>query len=119
MRIVLLAASVLVLSASAALAADDVMANFYGNTAIGTGGMADTKTYYRPDHTFETKVMTYDLKGTWAIDATGQLCRTYESPPPGVTNPLCVPIAPHKVGDSWTVQMNGQTRTVTLVKGIQ
>jgi hypothetical protein len=119
MRIALIVASVLALSVSAALAADDVMANFYGNTVVATGGMADSKTYYRADHTFETKIATYDLKGTWAIDATGQLCRTYETPPPGMPNPLCVPIASHKVGDTWTVQMNGQTRNVTLVQGIQ
>ena len=38
MRPFLLAASLAVLSAGSALAADDVMAPYYGNTVIATGG---------------------------------------------------------------------------------
>jgi hypothetical protein len=56
-----------------------------------------------------------DLKGTWALDDKGQLCRTYETPPPGVTNPLCTPWTAHKVGDTWTLG----DRSITLVQGIQ
>ena len=99
------------------VASDDVMAGFYGNTAVATGGMADTHTAYSPDHTFVMKVPSFgvEFKGTWVVDASSTLCRTFESPPPGVTNPLCSPIAAHKVGDTWSIE----GRTVTLVKGIQ
>lgn len=96
------------------------MAGYYGNTTISTGGMAETHSIYNPDHTFVMKVPTFGLefKGTWAITG-GMLCRTFESPPPGVTNPLCTAIEPHKVGDTWTVTTGSETRTVTLVQGVQ
>ena len=120
----LIAASALALCAVPAFAADDVMAGFYGNTAVVTGGMVESHTHYRADHTFDVTAsamgQNYVFKGTWAIDAKGQLCRTYADPaPPNSPNPLCTPIDPHKVGDSWTVTMNGNTRTVTLKSGVQ
>jgi hypothetical protein len=120
MRAFVLAAALVALSVSAAFAGDDPMAGFYGNTAVATGGMADTHTYYNADHTFTLKAPAFNMewKGTWKVDG-GTLCRTYETPPPGVTNPLCTPVAAHKVGDTWTMTANGQSRTVTLVKGIQ
>jgi len=101
-------------------AEDDVMAGFYGNTAVGTGGRVDTHTAYFPDHTFDTKVpaLGLEFKGTWKLTGA-TLCRLYETPPPDVPNPFCTPIEAHKVGDTWTVTLNGQSRTITLVKGIQ
>jgi hypothetical protein len=62
---------------------------------------------------------SFNDKGTWKIDDKGQLCRTYEAPPPGMPNPLCIPAASHKVGESWTVTVNGSTRLMTLKAGIQ
>lgn len=102
----------------AAGAADDVMANFYGNTVVGTGGLAETHTYFKPDHTFEMKAPAFGVAfaGTWSLEGD-KLCRTFETLPPGVTNPLCSPIAAHKIGDVWTVDMNDQTITLTLVEG--
>lgn len=99
---------------------DDLMAGYYGNTAISTGGRAELHTIYSPDHTFVMKVPAYGLefKGTWDLNGT-TLCRTYESPPPGVTNPLCTPVEAHKVGDTWSITADGDTRTVTLVQGVQ
>jgi hypothetical protein len=119
MRGILIAVTALIVTTGASFA-DDVMTGFYGNTAIATGGMTDTHTVYSPDHTFVLKVpaMGSEYKGTWQVSG-GNLCRTYQSPPPGVTNPLCTPIEPHKVGDTWTITLGKQTRTVTLVKGIQ
>ncbi len=107
-----------------ALAADDVMANLYGNTVISTGGIADIHTHYRADHSFDMVAsrmgMSRTFKGTWAIDAKGTLCRTFVGDAPRDTaNPLCVPFAPHKVGETWTMQMNGSSRTVTLKAGIE
>jgi hypothetical protein len=125
MRRIIIAASVLALCGTPALAADDAMAGFFGNTAIATGGMADTHTHYRADHTFDVTAhamgMDYKFAGTWKFDEKGQLCRTYADPaPPGLpSNPFCTPFESHKVGDTWTVTMNGSSRTITLKAGIQ
>lgn len=120
MRAIVLAASLLAVSASGALAGDEGMTPFFGNTAIVTGGMADTHTYYNADHTFTLKAPAFGMewKGTWKMDGAN-LCRTYEKPPPGVTNPFCTVFAPHNVGDTWTMTLDGKTRTISLVKGIQ
>ena len=118
MRRFLIAASVLGLSALPAVAADDMMAGYYGNTVVATSPMGESHTWYNADHTFETKLMSYDLKGKWSIDDKGQLCRNYDAPPPGLPNPLCTAWEAHKAGDKWTVTTgNGQTRDISLVKG--
>ena len=124
MRRILIAASVFTLAAIPALAADDIMAGFYGNTAIASGGMIESHTHYRADHTFDVSAtamgQSFDSKGTWQLDDQGQLCRTFETPPPGMTNPNCAPMAAHKVGDTWTVTTpSGATRTITLKAGIE
>lgn len=120
LRTLLLSAGFVACLAGSALADDDVMANFYGNTAIATGGTVDTHATYNADHTFSMRVpsMGLEFKGTWEVKGSN-LCRTYESPPPGITNPYCTPVAARKVGDTWTMTGNGQTRTITLVKGVQ
>jgi opacity protein-like surface antigen len=120
MRSFLLAASLVALSASSAFAADDPMAPYYGNTVIATGGMADTHSNYNADHSFVMNVPSFHMafKGTWKLDGAN-MCRTFDSPPPGTPNPLCTPMQPHKVGDSWTTTVDGKTRGVTLVPGIQ
>jgi hypothetical protein len=114
----------LALGATPALAADDVMASYYGNTVISTGGASEAHSHYRPDRTFDMTGsmmgMSKSFKGTWALDGKGNLCRTFEGDlPPNTTNPLCTPIAAHKLGDTWTIDANGQTRTVTLKAGVQ
>lgn len=117
MRAIILGAAALLASTSLAFA-DDMMAGLYGNTIIAKNAMSEIHMHYKADHTFDgngTSMMgSMALKGTWALDDKGTLCRTYETPPPGVTNPLCTPWTAHKVGDSWT--MNG--RTITLAPGI-
>ena len=123
MRRLLLAAAVSALCAAPALAADDMMAGYYGNTVISTGGVLESHTHYRPDHTFDVTAtamgQSFNGKGTWAIDDKGQLCRTYETPPPGMPNPLCIPAETHKVGDSWTTGEGAMARTVTIKPGVQ
>ena len=124
MRQFLITASIAALCATPALAADDVMANTYGNTVVSTGGMSEVHTHYRADHSFDMvgsmMGMSKTFKGTWALDGKGNLCRTFEGEtPPGTTNPLCTPIAAHKIGETWTMDANGQTRTITLKPGIQ
>ena len=106
--------------ALSASAADDLMAGFYGNTTISKGGMAEVHTAYNADHTFVMNVPAFGMqfKGTWTINGS-TLCRTFQTPPPGQPNPLCTPAEAHKVGDTWTVTVGSDTRTITLVKGIQ
>jgi hypothetical protein len=122
-RTSIVVASVLVLSSAPGLAGDDIMAGYYGNTVVSVGGVLESHTHYRADHTFDVSAtamgQSFNDKGTWAIDDKGQLCRTYESPPPGFPNPLCIPAEAHKVGDSWTVSVNGQTRNMSMKAGIQ
>jgi len=122
MRLILVASAALLLSAPA-LAADDVMAGLYGNTVVGKSAVFESKTHYSADHTFtasySSAMGSMDAKGTWALDANGQLCRTFETPPPGSPNPLCVAWVAHKVGDTWTVTSNGQTVNVSLVAGVE
>lgn len=123
MRSFLLGVSALTLLAVPVLAADDLMAGYYGNTVISSGGMFEAHTHYRADHTFDVSAsgmgQTFNSKGTWSIDAKGQLCRVYDTPPPGMTNPVCLPTEAHKVGDNWTVTMGGNTRNLTMKAGVQ
>ncbi len=122
MRKLLLAAGMSVLFAVPALAADDVMANTYGNTVVSTGTMGESRTHYKADHTFDVTMTgaqgTIVTKGTWTV-ADGKLCRTYEQLAPGMTNPVCTPAESHNVGDTWTVTIGTQVRTGTLKPGIQ
>lgn len=98
----------------------DLMAGYYGNTAISTGGLAEVHIFYNQDHTFVMNVPAYALrfKGTWALNGA-TLCFNYDVPPPGVTNPDCGPIAAHKVGDTWTENADDGQRKLTLVAGVQ
>ncbi len=122
MRLILAASAALLMS-TAAFAGDDVMANYYGNTVVGKTTMFESHTRYSADHTFTASYSaamgSMEAKGTWAIDGSGKLCRTFESPPPGSPNPLCVAWAAHNVGDKWTVTTANGAADVTLVKGIQ
>ncbi|HTT97944.1 MAG TPA: hypothetical protein VMF58_07830 [Rhizomicrobium sp.] len=121
---VILIASIAALCATPAFAGDDVMASTYGNTVVSTGGMSEVHTHYRADRSFDMvgsmMGMSKTFKGTWLLDGKGNLCRTFVGElPPNTTNPLCTPIAAHKIGETWTVDANGSTRTVTLKAGIQ
>jgi hypothetical protein len=119
MRALFMAAA-LALTVPAALAGEGVMAGFYGNTAIASGGLADTYSHFNPDHSFDLKVPAYGLTfgGTWKIDGN-TLCRSFDTPPPGIANPLCTPAEAHKIGDTWVAENNGQKLTVTLVEGVK
>lgn len=117
----LIAAALAVLCATPALAADDIMAGFYGNTAVSTGGVAEIHTHYRADHTFDfvgtMMFMSRTFKGTWALDGKGNICRTFIGElPPDTTNPSCAPIVAHKVGDTW--KSKDGARTITLKAGV-
>jgi hypothetical protein len=113
MRGIAIAAAALAFTVSAAFA-DDIMASRYGNTVIATDPSGvKTKIYYKAGGTFTGATGTTNFTGTWKLDASNNLCLTFAAPPPGATNPTCVPAAAHKVGDTWA------GGTVTLVAGIQ
>ncbi|HEY4113587.1 MAG TPA: hypothetical protein VGM17_05940 [Rhizomicrobium sp.] len=117
MKTILIVAALASAPALASAEDVDVMASRFGNTTIAhTESGHEVHMYYKPDHTFTGKVVDvgFDLKGTWAVNGT-DLCLTYDPAPPTVTNPQCQPIAPHKVGDSWTAG----GRTITIVAGVQ
>ncbi|MBL6854085.1 MAG: hypothetical protein ISS15_07730 [Alphaproteobacteria bacterium] len=126
MRNVLIAASALAFIASPALA-DDVMAGYYGNTVVVSGGMVESHTHYRGDKTFDVTAsamgMDYKFGGTWEIKGD-QICRTFVgSQPPNITNPNCSPLsalASHKVGETWNITTpKGESRTLSLKAGVQ
>lgn len=105
-----------------AFAADDPMADFYGNTIVSSGGSAQIRTHYHADHSFDftgsMMLVHRSFKGTWALDDKGYLCRTYiGSVPPDKPNPDCTPFVPRKLGDSW--KSKDSTYTFTLKPGIQ
>ena len=124
MRRIWLAVSWFACCVAPALAADDIMAGYYGNTVIVTSGIADSHTHYRSDHTFDISAtamfMHYAFKGTWMINDKGEICLAFADPaPPRTSNPYCRPAFAHKAGDVWTVTRNGSNRTMTMKAGIE
>lgn len=125
MRLVILAALFLASSSAAALAGEEVMNNYFGNTVVATSQLGEIRVHYKQDHRFSGKAVgptgSYDLRGTWNIDAQGNLCRNYSTNgaalPPGTPNPYCSPVSAHNVGDTWTVTENGRTAEVKLISG--
>jgi len=122
MRFILAASATLALS-TGAIAADDIMVSYYGNTVIGKSAMGQSRTHYRANHTFDAAFSndqgSMETDGTWALNDKGEICRTYNTPVPGMPNPMCIAWAAHKVGESWQITVNGRTSEVTLVAGIQ
>ena len=114
MRKILIAAAMLAVSSSLAFA-DDVMASRYGNTTVTTDKSGvQTMLYYAADGTFTGKQSGQTFNGTWKLDGA-TICLTFAQPVPGAANPTCLPVAAHKVGDTWTAG----DRTISLVQGIQ
>lgn len=126
MRALLLGAAILIGATSIAMAGDDPMANYYGNTVVTKTQNGESRSHYKKDGTMDAVLSgpmgSITLNGTWKYDdRQGQLCRTYSNVPAMVPiqNPFCSPWEAHKVGDSWTITIRGESRTVTLVQGIQ
>lgn len=122
MRKTIIILAVATLGAAPALAADDVMAGFYGNTVEVTGPSFQATVHYRADHTMDSSGVVsgqaFSTKGTWKIDDKGQICRTYEKAPRTMPNPFCTPAEAHKVGDTWSAKTyDGSPRTITLKAG--
>lgn len=125
MRRFIMAAAFAASSSTAAFAGEEVMANYFGNTVVATSQLGQIRVHYKANHSFSGKAQgptgSYDIRGTWTLDAQGNLCRTYStngaSLPPGTPNPYCAPVSAHNVGDTWTVTENGKTAEVKLVSG--
>jgi hypothetical protein len=119
MRAFVLGLSLVLASSVAALAGEEIMAGYFGNTVVGKSAMGESRVHYRADHTFTGTAKgllgSMALKGTWKFNEQGQFCRTYDTPSPDLPNPLCTEWAAHKVGDSW--EWSG--RTITLLAGEQ
>ena len=126
MKTILIACAAALLMSVPAMAGDEVMSGYFGNTTISTGGMMspEIRTHYRADHTFDLTGsmagMSQSFKGTWAMKGD-QLCRTFVGDmPPNTTNPVCTAMTAHKVGDAWSVTSpDGKTRDIKLVAGVQ
>ena len=123
MRALGIAALVLALVPVAASAADDPLATAYGNTmVIVDNDGVESHLYYNANHTFKGRVPSadYDYKGTWKMDDSGTICRTYSETIPGVPNPDCdaEPATSHNIGDGWTSTSRGKTYTITIKPGI-
>jgi len=125
MRYALLAVGLMLGTSAQALAGEEVMASYFGNTVIATSQVGELRVHYKPDHSFsgraEGPAGKYDIKGTWKLDGQN-LCRNYSTTgadlPPGTPNPYCAPVTAHKVGDTWTVTgQDGRTAQVKLVEG--
>ena len=123
-KIILTTIASIMFSTTIVLAGGDIMASRYGNTTISTDAKGvQTKVYYNADHTFTFKSGDRQGKGTWKVDYVSYnatLCLSFEgTPPAGMTNPFCVPVEPHEVGNKWTVGDGDNKRSLSLEKGIQ
>lgn len=113
---------------SLASAGDEVMANYFGNTVVVSSGSHATYIHYKPDHTFDTRATTFlgdfNIKGTWQIDDKENLCRVIDEnslpfPVPGASKPVCVPWKIRNVGETWTIDVNGQAAQFSLEAGLK
>src|SRR5207244_2905507 len=83
MRVLVLSSS-LVLAVTAVFAANEPMANYYGNTVILETAHSEQLAHYRADGTVDVTMFSEccgspKVTGTWKIDNKGQLCRAYIS----------------------------------------
>lgn len=107
---------------------DDIMANYFGNTVVVSAGHGESHVHYRPDHTFDSKATTwlgdFEFKGTWQIDDKGNLCRVIDPkslpfPVPGSSKAACFLWKAHNIGETWTVDVNGQSAQFSLQAGLK
>jgi hypothetical protein len=117
MRLAVLLVSLAFAAPALADDAADPMAGVIGNTIVVVDAKGiESHTHYYADHTFDgvAPAFDYHYKGTWTL-TDGQLCSTFDPPPPGVVNPRCNPAGTLHVGDSWTSPDGGKGQ---LVAGI-
>ncbi|HEX2591153.1 MAG TPA: hypothetical protein VHL34_06640 [Rhizomicrobium sp.] len=125
MRILISAlAGVVVATAVAAYAADDVMSNTYGNTIttkdMKTGSV--TTLMFNQDGSYtgvapgpDGKPVSYG--GKWVLNG-GNICLTPTGNPSSAPAANCSPVMKHAVGETWTVTTDkGMTYQVSLTAG--
>jgi hypothetical protein len=117
MKRVLVGIAAAMLAATAALAGDEVMAPYIGNTLSATdanGGV--TNVYYGGNHTWVAVGPQGRSKGTWSIQNGDELCvkQTEPAPPANIQTPPCVKLVPRKVGESWLWTPPGGASPTTL-----
>src|SRR5881296_1760371 len=76
----------------------DPLSNYYGNALIGTlpGGKSARASLSRDGTFVGTSPQGMPVKGRWTA-ATGQLCFTVTEPASNQAEPVCIPLAAHKV----------------------
>jgi hypothetical protein len=122
---ILLLSMLAFIGAASVLAAEDPLADLYGNTLISErtigisplGGAAHV--WLERNGTYISfDVTTGGRSGTYAVKKDGshwQLCLNYPAP----IGTRCYPIEPHKVGDTW-ISNDGDTFGVnSVVRGHQ
>jgi hypothetical protein len=122
---ILLLSMLAFIGAASGLAAEDPLADLYGNTLISErtigisplGGAAHV--WLERNGTYISfDVTTGGRSGTYAVKKDGshwQLCLNYPAP----IGTRCYPIEPHKVGDTW-ISNDGDTFGVnSVVRGHQ
>jgi len=120
MKRILTAFAVAAFSASLAMAADDPMANRYGNTTVVTNAKGEvTKLMYNKDGTM-TVVQPDGSKVTakWAVKE-GKLCITPDGGPMAGKE-QCNPFDPSKkAGDNWEITAgDGSKVKISIVAGM-
>ena len=104
-----------------AFAADDVLANRYGNTTKATNAKGEvTKLWYAADGTFTGDANGTAIKGTWKLNGD-KVCLTQTDPAPAADAPTnqCNPVTAHNVGDSWEIGEGEQKIKLELLAGKQ
>ena len=117
MRRIGLALAAAALASTAALAGDEVMAPYVGNTLTATDAAGRvTKVYYGANRTWAAIGPGGRSKGTWSIQNGDELCvkQTDPKPPENIQAPPCLKLEPRKVGDSWTWTPPGASGPMTL-----
>jgi hypothetical protein len=122
MKGILLGAAAFFVTCGTAMA-DDLYANFYGNTVtIAAGDGGKTMTYVNQDMSWEQhRADGTVVKGTYAWKDATTACFTQTSPAPASPTQatVCLPNQmSHNVGDSWSVNDGaGKPVTITLTAG--
>lgn len=106
-------------AATPAIAQDDLMAGYYGNTlTINIQDAWHGKLFINADKTYSMTGDNGDSKGTWKLDGK-KFCFTQVDPKPDADTPTCSEFAKaYKVGDKWANNdSNGIQSELEIVKG--
>ena len=102
-------------------AAADNMDGMIGNTSVcKTAKGAVTKVFTGPGGAYTVQLPNGQTMQGTAKDDGKQICYVQTTPAPAANDPpVCVPSVARKVGDSWSVQAQGDQQDCSLVAGRQ